>query len=332
MKEIFHVITTIERGGAEKQLLTLVREQILHNNNVNIVYLKGNPELCNDFTSLGAEVISDFVGLKFYKQISLFRKMFCGQSLILHAHLPRAELLAAIGRGKNTLIISKHNAERFYPNSNKVLSFIIARFVFFRANYCICISRAVLNYLVKIKEISNRKCAVVYYGIISESIDKYAKKSNRIEQTFGTVARIVPQKDYPTLLNAFSLVNRDFPKTTLLVTGEGILKQNMIDLAINLNISKNINWIGKVTNIDDIIKNIDVFVLTSKYEGFGLVLLEAMKANIPILASNTSAIPEVLGVNYPGLFNVGNVEDLVSKMKLTFDINYLEHLLTFYLH
>jgi glycosyltransferase involved in cell wall biosynthesis len=79
-----------------------------------------------------------------------------------------------------------------------------------------------------------------------------------------------------------------------------------------------------------VLKNIDVFVLTSKYEGFGLVLLEAMKAKIPILASNTSAIPEVLGVNYPGLFNVGGVEDLVSKMKLTFDRNYLEHLLTFY--
>jgi glycosyltransferase involved in cell wall biosynthesis len=330
MKKIFHIITTIERGGAEKQLLILVREQLLHNNDVSIVYLKGNPELYNDFTSLGAKVISDLVSLKFYRQINLFRKMFSGQSLILHAHLPRAELIAAIGRGKNTLIISKHNAERFYPNSNKVLSFIIARFVFSRAHYCICISRAVLNYLVKIKEISYRKSSVVYYGIIGGSTDGYVKKFNKIEQVFGTVARIVEQKDYPTLLNAFSIVNREFPKTKLIVTGEGLLKQNMIDLALNLNISENINWNGKVTNINDVLKTINVFVLTSKYEGFGLVLLEAMKAKIPILASNTSAIPEVLGVNYPGLFNVGDVEDLVSKMKLTFDRNYLEHLLTFY--
>jgi glycosyltransferase involved in cell wall biosynthesis len=111
---------------------------------------------------------------------------------------------------------------------------------------------------------------------------------------------------------------------------ELLSRYNLIDLALDLNISENINWNGKVTNVNDVLKNINVFVLTSKYEGFGLVLLEAMKAKIPILASNTSAIPEVLGVNYPGLFNVGGVEDLVSKMKLTFDRNYLEHLLTFY--
>ena len=330
MIKIFHIITTIERGGAEKQLLTLVREQILHGNNVNIVYLKGNPEMYDDFTSLGAKVISDFIGLKFYRQVGLFRKIFSSQSIILHAHLPRAELLASIGRGNNTLIISKHNAEKFYPDSNRVLSLIIARFVFFRSDYCICISKDVLNYLVKIKEVSSKKCLVVYYGIISEPNAKHYKKSFQSVEIFGTVARIVEQKDYPTLLNAFSSVSRDFPKTKLLVTGEGILKQNMIDLASNLDISKNIEWVGRVPNINEVLSKIDVFLLTSKYEGFGLVLLEAMKANIPIIASNTSAIPEVLGENYPGLFNVGDTEDLVSKMKLTFDINYLEYLLTFY--
>jgi len=58
LKSIYHVITTINRGGAENQLLVLVAEQISKGYQVTIIYLKGNPELRNEFTNLGATVIN----------------------------------------------------------------------------------------------------------------------------------------------------------------------------------------------------------------------------------------------------------------------------------
>ena len=60
--------------------------------------------------------------------------------------------------------------------------------------------------------------------------------------------------------------------------------------------------------------SIDLFVLASKYEGFGLVLLEAMSREKPIVAANNSAIPEVLGENYSGLFQTSNQRELTLKL------------------
>jgi len=73
-----------------------------------------------------------------------------------------------------------------------------------------------------------------------------------------------------------------------------------------------------------------VFVLSSNYEGFGLVLLEAMQAKVAILASNNSSIPEVLGNRYLGLFQTGNVEELKLKLIYALDKEYRNDLINKY--
>lgn len=72
-------------------------------------------------------------------------------------------------------------------------------------------------------------------------------------------------------------------------------------------------WLGRTDRIIESLKLMDCFVLASQYEGFGLVLLEAMSANIPIVASNVSAIPEVLGIEHPLLSTPGDPNDFAKK-------------------
>ena len=67
--KVTHLITTIERGGAEKQLLTLASEQVQSGLNVVVLYLKGKPDLRNEFEESGAEVNNLLVGKSFLKQI-----------------------------------------------------------------------------------------------------------------------------------------------------------------------------------------------------------------------------------------------------------------------
>ena len=91
------------------------------------------------------------------------------------------------------------------------------------------------------------------------------------------------------------------------------------------------HWLGKTEYINEFLSKIDLFILPSKYEGFGLVLLEAMVAKKPIIAANNSAIPEVLGKTYEGLFLTGDANALAHQIKTAIsDKNFSERLVQSY--
>jgi glycosyltransferase involved in cell wall biosynthesis len=147
----------------------------------------------------------------------------------------------------------------------------------------------------------------------------------------GTIGRLVPQKDYPTLLIAFSNVLEKLPETELYVVGEGNLQKELMELCKSLGVSSKMHWLGKTEYINEFLSKIDLFILPSKYEGFGLVLLEAMVAKKPIIAANNSAIPEVLGKTYEGLFSTGDANALAQQIKAAIiDENFSKRLVNSY--
>jgi glycosyltransferase involved in cell wall biosynthesis len=322
MRDVTHVITTIERGGAEKQLLVLIRSQVLSGRNVLVIPLKGKPELLGEIETAGAKIELDFLNLHPLIQIGKLVKRLNSDQNLTHAHLPRAELFCAIANFKNPLILSRHNAESFFPKAPKILSLILSRFVVMRSDVVIAISMAVANFLRSNKEVnSHTKINVVLYGLDSDSMitNRFAEKNVsplqiRSEMVVGTVARIDSQKDFPTLLRAFKLVKDEVKDAKLVVVGDGPLRNQMELLAKSLGVSNSIQWVGRVDNVKDFYKLFDVFILTSLYEGFGLVLLESMASGIPVVASNNSAIPEVLGSNYPFLCTTGAPQEFADSI------------------
>jgi len=316
--KIVHVITTIRRGGAETQLLTLVRQQINLGYEVSIFYLKDDPELEPDFVSAGANVKAMLVGKNFLQQALLFRQSLHEPNTIIHAHLPKSELIASLAKSNNRFLISRHNSEPFYPGAPKLVSRLLSNWVSFRSFGCISISNTVKNYLIENRELlDSRNHWVVEYGFNSNfSKLKYKPKvSSDIQFTIGTVARLVPQKDLPTLLKGFAIYSADNDAARLLIVGLGSEESNLKNLAEVLDISEKVNWVDRTSNVYDVMSTLNIFCLTSKYEGFGLVLLEAMQAEIPIVAANNSAIVEVLGEEYPFLFRTSDQLDLVEKLK-----------------
>ena len=316
MKPILHIITTISRGGAENQLLILAGEQVASGEKVSVIYLKDNPDLEKDFTNLGVSVISQFANLNPLRQSVLIRKYLSNKNVIIHAHLPRAELITRFSVAQQIFVISRHNAEPFFPGAPKIFSILLSRFVTRRANLCIAISKAVQTYLIKNKEVSPKaNSAVVLYGyqkqrILNLRILSDGSKSYQI----GTIARLVPQKDFPTLLRAFALIVEQVPQATLSIVGSGSLERDLKEMANKLGISNKIDWQGRRSDIDNYLQSIDLFLLTSIYEGFGLVLLEAMANRVPIIAAKNSAIPEVIGDFPETLFETGNYLDLSEKI------------------
>ena len=303
-KKVTHLITTIERGGAEKQLLTLTSEQVKSGLKVEVFFLKGKPDLKYEFEESGVKVNNLLVGKSFLKQIFLLSKQLRKNPSPIHAHLPKSELLAAIVVSNKYFVFSRHNSEPFWPGGPRTISNLLSRYVCKRASQGIAISHAVKNYLIKRGEIpSGYTIDVVYYGFQkdsstnSEGLKSITNLMTSQSSNFkiGTIGRLVPQKDYPTLLNAFSNVLKTVPNIELYVVGEGYLQKDLIELGKSLGINDKVHWLGKTEYTKEFLSRLDLFILPSKFEGFGLVLLEAMVAKKPIIAANNSAIPEVLG-------------------------------------
>jgi glycosyltransferase involved in cell wall biosynthesis len=316
---VLHVITTINRGGAENQLVVLVREQVKSGLDVTVVYLKGEPELEQEFLAAGATVLHNIANMKPIHQLIKLREISKAKEFLLHAHLPRAELLTRFAAGKNEYVVSRHNAEPFFPGAAPLLSSYLSRLVIRKAKHVIAISFAVSEFLIEKKEIrGNEKLSVVHYGYQPRpGEDRITAKVGIGDGSgicIGTISRLTRQKDLPTLFSAFAQFLMDHPKSTLLLVGGGEEMNQLKNLARNLGIDENIEWVGRTSRIPEFLSRMDIFVLSSLYEGFGLVLLEAMDAGVPIIASNNSAIPEVLGEDFTGLVQTGDVDSFVTQM------------------
>jgi glycosyltransferase involved in cell wall biosynthesis len=328
-----HVITTIDLGGAEKQLLTLAGCQKEAGFDVEVIFLKDKPTLLQDFLGLGVKVDLDFAHLGILKQWLKLKRREFQENSVVHAHLPRAELLCAFALKPQRFIVTRHNSEAFFPKGPTKLSKLLSRFVLKRSFASISISKAVANYLKNSGEMSGKqKNHVIYYGIKETSVSPRSNLgvvSGLIQ--VGTVSRLVPQKNLPLLLGALKeLSSQESPGFSLTIVGSGPLKTELQSLSVDLGIEKLVTWKGQLQEVLPFYHSLDIFVLPSDYEGFGLVLLEAMSQGIPVIARRISAIPEVMGEEHPGLVDSVSPADLALKIRtLTSDQDALRSCLNY---
>ena len=327
---VLHFITTIELGGAEKQLLTLVEKQVESGLQIHVIYIKGKPDLLFEFEKLGITV-SQSPCMDSLAQIKFLRLYVKNNHIsLIHAHLPRAELLSTLALVKVPIVISRHNAEPFFPRAPRLLSKALSRLVCLKAKAIIAITDSVRLYMTNSKEVGdNRKITVIRYGISLETNDRKrqftAPAGSRLKLL--SIGRLVEQKDYPTTLKALALLSKTKRNFEYKVIGEGALQQSLSRLGKDLGIAQSISWIGKTKQVINYLNESDVFILSSNYEGFGLVLLESMKQGTPILASNCPAIVEVVGKDYLGLFPVGDSEALAKLLYHCNDLSFLQALI-----
>ena len=321
--KITHLITTIERGGAENQLVVLVEQQVLMGHTVEIISLKGNSELAELFESIGAKVVRDYVNKSPIFQLIRLRRVFRNYNSILHCHLPRAELMGALmsrNCQETHLVITRHNTEKFFPKAPKVISSLLGRYVTKKAEQGIAISDAVAAFNYENSEShKNFQFKKVYYGYPSKT--KPGDSGSNLEKlpsnkfVYGTIARLVPQKNISLLLQAFAALDSKVREESVVcIIGSGMLEASLKNEAAELGIQMQVIWIPRTSDAKEYLRQMDVFVLPSNYEGFGLVLLEAMEAKLPIIGANNTAISEVLACNSGQLFETNNVAELSQAL------------------
>ena len=111
---------------------------------------------------------------------------------------------------------------------------------------------------------------------------------------FGNVGRLHPDKDQESLIKAYAKVADQLGKSLLVIIGKGELEGKLKKLAFDLGVQSHIIFCGTVSNAAHYFKAFDSFVLTSDHEPFGMVILEAMAADLPVAVSNSGGAIEII--------------------------------------
>jgi glycosyltransferase involved in cell wall biosynthesis len=140
------------------------------------------------------------------------------------------------------------------------------------------------------------------------------------EQVVGVVARLAPQKAIHSALEAMPHLLSKEPSTRLLVVGEGPSRPSLEAQCERLGISESVTFLGYVSDVATAYAAMDVLVLPSQHEGFGIVLIEAMAMGVPVVATKVRGIEEVVDDGDTGLLvPYDNPQALASNILRLFD-------------
>jgi glycosyltransferase involved in cell wall biosynthesis len=127
----------------------------------------------------------------------------------------------------------------------------------------------------------------------------------------GTVGRLDPVKDFPTLMKGFRQIKDSFSGAKLVIVGDGPVRSNLSRLGEELGLDSSLIWLGERNDIPELLRSFDIFVQTSIFEGMSNTILEAMASSLPIIATDTGGNPEVVSNGENGiLVPVGGVTEL----------------------
>ena len=193
--------------------------------------------------------------------------------------------LAAAAAGK-TVIHVEHNVEKYTWLRRKILQWTDR----YTKAY-VCVSRGVARHLAE-QGADPDKIRVIYNGIQIEEFANVEKTPHAIF-TVGMTARFSRQKDQMTLIKAIEhLIKARQADIRLILQGSGKQKQKCMDYVKHHALEDHI--IFETGKMADLVRKLDLFVLSTHYEGMGLVLVEAMAAGVPVIGTDVAGVDEII--------------------------------------
>lgn len=303
---LLHVITTLDVGGAEMHLLSQVRGQAARGVEVRVAYLKGHGTLCDDFRAAGAA----WVGCVGSAGARLWSHLRWAE--LVHTHLLKADAAGAVwatlaGRRRG-LVSGKHNDEQVLRRPLVSLAHgVLGRL----PRRTIALSSHVAEFVSRHGRIPREGIEVIHYGIDREPFERARSRPAEEREAlraelgfregdvlFVCVARFAPQKAHDVLLRAFAQARAKADGRLGLVLvgddpfGNGRVRAERV--AAELELEGDVVFTGIRRDVPELMAASEVFAMSSLWEGLGLVFLEAMATELPVLSTRVSAIPEVV--------------------------------------
>ena len=304
---VLQLITSLERGGAENHLLALLTHADRTAFEIETAVLAGEGELVPVFREADIPVHLLHASGRFDAGAltRLIRLLRSGNFDIVHSHLFRADIYAGLavarmGDRRPLLVSTRHNDDRFFLNPFVGL---VHYAVSAQQDLIIAISDHIARFTVARGVRHPARVRRVYHGIEPPLMRALERDGQRIRAELGVgpdafvvgnVGRLAPQKGQRHLIAAMPVLLERVPRAHAVIAGGGDLEAYLRDLADEMGVGDRVHVLGPRRDVPALMHAIDVFAMPSIWEGFGLVLLEAMAAGRPIVASRVATIPEVV--------------------------------------
>jgi len=312
-------------GGAERVSLNLAKQFIKGHNHVDFVLMQAHGELLQQVpeaacvVNLGANRIRN----AFWPMLRYLRHTRPDALLIGMWPLTVVGTLAhRLSRIQGTVVVSDHSHLSVSPVADSLIKRLVIRLttrtIYPLANSRLAVSHGVAEDLSQLSGLSCDKFKVIYNPVVDESSmnNDLSKPWERLSgKRILAVGSLKVAKDYPTLIRAFSKVNKNL-SSTLVILGEGKLRSELEQLIEFMRLTESVHLPGFVADTKPWYRDSDLFVLSSRWEGLPTVLIEALEAGTPVVSTDCPSGPnEILEDGHYGhLVPVGDAEALAEAI------------------
>jgi glycosyltransferase involved in cell wall biosynthesis len=223
---------------------------------------------------------------------------------LVHAHIyasAAASALATVGTGV-PLVVTEHTEGAWQGRHARLLSRLIYR----RARSVIAVSSPIRGRLLERDGVPPEKISFIPNAVISASGRKPGTTSTLPDERregplVGVVARLQPEKGVANFLKAAARVSAACPAARFLVVGDGPLREELLRLADRLGLRERVRFLGHRADARELVGLLDVLVVPSLTEGTPLIVLEAMAAGVPLVASAVGGVTDQVRHGKEGL-------------------------------
>ena len=289
-------------GGGERLFVDLVSTLVSMGNDVLAIC---QPEtetehVLKGYSGINVRTVKTFSTRDPFAWRTIASKIRQHDSDIVQSHLSRGTYLAgkACKQLKKPLVVTLHNYIdlKYYKNVTK---FIPA-------------TKDQVDYLDQ-KGIPESKIELIPHFSHLEPVKEVLLCVNE-PLVYACYGRMVNKKGFHVALSAFKKLTETKIKATLLIGGDGPELENLKGLCKELGLAEQVKFVGWIKHIEKFLKNVDVFVLPSLDEPFGIVVLEAMAMGKPIISTKSQGPREILNKENAYLAEINNVESLFEAL------------------
>lgn len=303
--KILFLITGLKIGGAERQVLDLADRLSERGHEIQISYLVGPAQLlpCNpDIKVKPIDISKDpFAFIRGYMRLRRIIKDF--KPDVVHSHMVHANLLARLVRLTTKiprLICTAHSINE--GGKHRMLAYQLTDPL---ADIFTNVSKVAAETFEAKGAAPLGRILTIYNGIDIQKFSPEGMKREVCRRLYNAgcnkiilaVGRLSEEKDYPNLLNSFSMIVKKDRNIQLWIVGDGPLRASLERLAADLGLSERTKFLGTRPDneIPGLMRAADIFVLSSAWEGFGLVVAEAMATEKVVVATDSGGVREVVG-------------------------------------